>query len=422
MHSIRFFLVCATALSALAPAACIEDASGPGEDNPGDGNNTPGFAARRVSSEVEPTRKYAYLSIGGIGTEEEARAYYRAIGADDSLTLEQWAKDNIGDDTVKALYRNDVDVGFWREVTCSRQVGRGFGGCMLRNWTNPTDAADEGKQLANLGGMSFKLSKEGVTQFFVFDNTGRLSTKEVLDSEGEKFVPLLCTSCHGGQYGGGETTDLGSIWREFEPSNFVKHPDVSDAEAAQQWFALNQVIRQANAALRTEAEGGAPGIDRRRAAMLDYLDKMYSQTDPPVARNVRDPALMPAAWKTGPSSHRPGYQKAKEDLWTRVVNPYCMGCHRHSVMRDFADYADFEDLGAILDGQSVLEALVFPSSDDPTRDVLPVMPQSEHMSRRLRNDAQAIQAIEEWLTQRTISTMPCARRIAPATGITVLNG
>jgi hypothetical protein len=400
MHSSRFFLVCAAALSALAPVACSEDAPDPGngEDAPGQGS-TPGTAARPDVSGVEPTRKYAFLSIDGVGTEEEARAYYRAIGADESLTLEQWAKDNIGDDTVKALHRNAVDVGFWREVTCSKKVGRGFGGCMLRNWTNPSDATDEMKQMASVGGMSFCLSSEGVTQFFVFSNTGRLSTKEVLDSEGDKYVTRLCASCHGGHYAGAGATDLGLIWRELEPSNLVKHPAVSDAEAAKQWFDLNQVIRQANAALRTEAEGGAPGIDRRRAAMLDHLDRMYSQTDPPVARTVRDPALVPATWKPGPSGDRPAFQKAREKLWTQVVNPYCMGCHRHSAGRDFADYADFEHLGVITNGRSMLEAFIFASSDGPPRDALPVMPQSEHMSELLRHDAQAMQAIADWRTQ-----------------------
>jgi len=125
------------------------------------------------------------------------------------------------------------------------------------------------------------VSPEGFTRFYVFGPDSTLSPFAQLDSEGKKFIPELCTTCHSGKYGGaGASADLGSIFREWEPRSdlFPALPPVGPSQApvllqesslsrdqAEALFAtLNDAAHSANASLRSEAQGAVVGNEPRR--------------------------------------------------------------------------------------------------------------------------------------------------------------
>lgn len=242
---------------------------------------------------------YAFLMRTGVGDQAGANAYYAGFQepgvVPGTYTLGQWAGDTIGIDPAerdpkklsqalatvnRGVYRNKSDLGFIREMTCSKPetfaaAGAAFqrgssgprAGCMVRNWRSVADYADfmEGRTdgTATLGTVAMSVNN-GFTHFYVFNAKGLLATQATLDSEGPKFAPQLCTTCHSGQYRGqGGSVNVGSIFREFEPDALdpgaklvLDDPSgstrvvASDATTAQaEWFLLNQSARAANVAL-----------------------------------------------------------------------------------------------------------------------------------------------------------------------------
>src|SRR5262249_32463758 len=135
----------------------------------------------------------------------------------------------------------------------------------------------------NLGTVTMNINLAGVTRFYAFSPDGKLLPAAVLDAEGAKFLPNVCTNCHGGQYIGGAAcadnkancNDLGGVFREFEPSLLDRPWDKTPDEAEEQWYQLNQIVRAANLAVRSEAEGGRSGVDHAKEAINTYIDEMY---------------------------------------------------------------------------------------------------------------------------------------------------
>jgi hypothetical protein len=111
-----------------------------------------------------------------------------------------------------------------------------------------------------------------------------------------------------------------------------------------------------------------------------------------VPRDVRDPHHIPSSWKEGNSSAQ---IDAQENLWTSLVNPTCMGCHRANTI-NFAEFANFLQVGPGDDGGALLRDYV---ETDPSKGKPPlaVMPQAELLWQNLIADDDALDAIEEWL-------------------------
>jgi glucose/arabinose dehydrogenase len=354
---------------------------------------------------------YKFLMRAGISSDKDAGAYYQSIGVPSNFTLQQWIDQNIGTQPAfSALYRNTMDLGFWREMTCTQTLGRGQGGCWVRNWTNADDK-DKGK--ANLGTVTMNISPEGFTRFFVFSPDGVLQPFAILDAEGKKFVPAVCNTCHGGHYGGpGSPADLGSIFREFEPSLLAERPGITRDQAEAEWFNLNRAIKSANQAIHSEAEGAPVGTDHAKKAMLDYLAAMYPANAAPAAA-VHDLAHLPKAWID--SGDNAALAETKRDLFTKLVNPYCMGCHRMNAL-NFAEYDVFQTLSADQDGRAVLKHYIENDPTDPDRKRTVIMPQSELMFKNLRADADAVDAVENWVIEASDPSVPSCRVTFEITG------
>jgi glucose/arabinose dehydrogenase len=347
----------------------------------------PGLGGRTVDLGAPPDLSPSgpapqFLVRDGIGTEAEANQYYSSIIGNfrpGVVTLDLWKSAFLtGRATFSAFYRNTSDLGFWREMTCTQSIGKGIGGCMVTNWRNPDDK-DNGKP--NLGTVAMNVSRSGFTRFYVFTPDQVLSPFAVLDNEGRKFIPRLCTVCHAG---GGTKSDLGAIFREFEPSMLQEKPGEPRAQAEAEWASLNRAVRRANVSLRSEAAGGAAGVDHARAAMIAYLDEIYSS--PGVSRDVRDPAHVPPSWRSGPP--------ARASLFTALVNPYCMTCHRTNTV-DFSDYNTWKMVAAQSNGRTLLEQ--FLAADPSQPGALTIMPQARLTFDNLHADSAAHAAVDAWL-------------------------
>jgi hypothetical protein len=342
-----------------------------------------------------------FLVQNGKGSLAETNAYYAQtvedFSAGTTYTLATWKSQYLTGSTVSALYRNKTELGFWRDMTCTETIRRGVGGCMVTNYKNETD---KDQHQPNLGTVAMTVSPEGFARFYVFLPNGILSPTALLDDEGPKFAPRLCTVCHGGHPGSPDTQpDLGAIFREFMPSQLQAKTGLARPDAEAQWFALNQAIRTANQSIRGEAEGAPAGVDHAKAAMSSLLDGLYPDLAPP-ARSLTDPALTPVSWTSDPKNTK---------LWTSLVAPYCMGCHRHNA-DDWSVYGNFEYLSEV-------------SGDGPTlRDYIggggagsahpePFMPQSELQYNLLTADHAAQSAVDAWLPcvggQACVPANPC---------------
>jgi len=341
-------------------------------------------------------RFYAFLSRDGVASQDDALSYYQSIlpGVDlSSYTLATWTAQRMAGPTVSSLFRNTADLGFWRQMSCSTTLDRGVGGCKVTNWADEADVTNPAK--ANLGTVTMDISPEGYTRFYVFGPDGRLSPGAVLDGEGQKFAPMLCTPCHGGRWTGpGADPDLGSIFREFEPSLLQRRSGITAAQAEAEWYALNQAVLSANLALRSEAEGAPSDFNRWRTNIVEYIDHdIYATESPPVSRNVSDPFHVPPSWLTGATA---ALRAAKSQLYSKVVIRYCEQCHRTNT-KDFSDYTNFESLAAQQNGTSLLVAY---TTGDPTHledRALAFMPQSQLMFNHLNADTEAQSAIQQWL-------------------------
>lgn len=378
-----------------------------------------------------PLVDYAFLSADGPGSERGANAYYRSILPEkrqiETYTLAEWKEDYIGNqETIEALYHNCWDLCFWREMHCTKEIGPGVGGCWVTNWQeeeqspvasnfNPDAGAPD------LGTVCMNVSEEGYTRFYVFaptpdadtpasDEQRLLNPFAILDDEkgdgvtedDKKYVPHLCTPCHSGQkYRLNGSPDLGSIFREFEPSLMTLDPGVtfSKDQIEDRFFQLNESAFSANSSLNT------------RSPMLAYLESLYPNGTPPavdIFGNDEFAAdLVPESWDDDDSGDE-RIIAAKRALWHDLVNPYCMGCHRvRKVEVDFSEYDRFRGLGEEDGGEVGLFRFI---TGDPTdREGHPIfMPQSQWMFDRLNGPSgnlqpsdpigqKAVAAITEWL-------------------------
>jgi len=377
-------------------------------------------ACQQARPGVEPN--YVFLGADGAGNEISARQYYKTILPDrdiDTYTLADWKTDYVGAaPLVAALYRNEWDLNFWREMRCTQTITPGVGGCCVTNWndeadvTNPLSTPDLGTVCMNVA----SAAEGAFTRFYVFgpdtqthdvDSKRKLQTFAVLDDEkgdgltedDKKFVPNLCTPCHGGQrYKTGGSADIGSVFREFEPS-LLTQGALNGAAYEQRLFDLNQIVLGANKALAADTP------------MIDYIENRIYPGGGPPSRSVFTEAP-PASWADPDAAA----QAAKEAMWKNVVNPFCMGCHRvRKEEVNFEAYERLEKFGSRLNGVSQIERHTRGDYRNPPADHPIWMPQTQFMFDRLNNAGDprgnaAQSSLNGWLNNvnNTIAAQACA--------------
>jgi hypothetical protein len=315
-----------------------------------------------------------------------------------------------GTPVVTAFYRNARDLGFWRQMSCTKRFVRGgVGGCAVTNFNRPDEPA---LGLPDQGTVTMHITDQGFVHFSVYTpqaapTNGAVTRKAILDHDGTgvKVAPQVCVNCHGGYANPviSAETDLGSVFREFEPSLYEVRPGLSRADAEEEWYQLNQAVLAANAALRSEAEGGLQGVDHAKQAIGAHIHEIYrglgepsSRSHAPFSHPAGDPALMPATWAAADG--------ASHAMWTDVVSGYCMGCHRINSI-DFYTFANFSPLRNKVGGRAQLLGYLADDGRVPPlatatgqapHSVLPYMPQAELTYLELENDTNAQATIVAW--------------------------
>ena len=85
-------------------------------------------------------------------------------------------------------------------------------------------------------------------RFYIYDaNKGLLDTA-ALDQEGEKPVPQMCMTCHGGSYNPVTNRAIGASFLPFDLSNFIFSSDPAFTRSAQEdkFRELNALVKLAN--------------------------------------------------------------------------------------------------------------------------------------------------------------------------------
>ncbi|HEX6822715.1 MAG TPA: hypothetical protein VF123_11710 [Candidatus Sulfotelmatobacter sp.] len=135
-----------------------------------------------------------------------------------------------------------------------------------------------------------------------------LTTQVTLDSEGPKYAPHACLSCHGGKLAGGWVS--GATLLPLD-TGLLRIDDRSPGMAAN-FAGVNQTVLM---------HGPSPAVSR-------YLNGLYG--GPPVSNSWGDLDYVPQGWKA-----QSGFYKA-------AVRPYCMMCHLATPSNlDFSTYGNF---------------------------------------------------------------------------------
>lgn len=221
-----------------------------------------------------------------------------------------------GIDEASAQFYNRGDLGIGRDMHCRETDAAGSVACYVTNYGHADDfLADQHDAFAQGSfatvAMEFSANQAGQpdeVRFYVYGADGRYVSQAALDTEGDKPVPGLCLSCHGGTYDPQTATVTGASFLPFDLEQFTD-ADIAGGEVEAQ----QEDFRQLNALVLQTRTGAA---DTRVA---DVIDAMYhGDVDVPGATFDRD--YVPASWQVVGSD-------AERILYTEVVQPYCQMCH-----------------------------------------------------------------------------------------------
>jgi hypothetical protein len=149
----------------------------------------------------------------------------------------------------------------------------------------------------------------------------RLSNTVTLDTEGSKFVPHACLSCHGGTYD--------STTRKVKDASFLPiDPNLQSFASEAAKSSQQENIRRINAIIAKSES--AP-------AVVAYINGLYgNQVSLPGRAAVTD--FVPSGWQ-----EQAGFYKS-------VVRPYCATCHLAAPASwNFASWSNFKENSALIE-------------------------------------------------------------------------
>ncbi len=314
----------------------------------------------------------------GFAAGDVAEAYYKAIDPNDEMTtFEDWVDsvdwpdklDTNGDfdprrtggDDAFAIYGNDGDLGFGREmhlrVWDDWDPGQTGEDPIIAMYTtnyasvgaaaSAQTATSPGQGVVATVAMDFRPNPASggahYTRFYAFDPAGNRIGEIPLDDFGLKAMPDLCTNCHGGQPAAeNQLTPSGSSLvyptegrmadgngREprfipFAVETFGYHPAFTQAGQEAEFEVLNEVLYDTN-------------ITPEAAALITdwYAD----------GTGIQDTEHVPTGW----DSHPTNPNVDAEALYQDVVQPHCRSCHlSFNSFTDFTETTEVTGMGTYL--------------------------------------------------------------------------
>lgn len=286
--------------------------------------NSPEWAA---VNEVDALQ-YAVI---GLSSEPDAKTYYKAVDpSDDRTTLTAWKQlngfgpDDTQDDA-KADYFNAGDLGLGRSMHMKVKPN-GDIAYYVSNYPTVADAVRRTKLIATVameyteppppapaGGQRF-------VKFFVYGNDDTRALSADLDGNGQKYVPNLCTICHGlNTYTAGGPADVRARFLPFDLQSFQYDQTIGRASQEAEFKKLNLAILQTN---KSDAENA-------------LINKWYEDAAPSdLARQTQNDDAVPGGWA------------GQERLYLDVVRPACRACHvSRDPGKDLGTFAFFKGRG-----------------------------------------------------------------------------
>jgi hypothetical protein len=299
-----------------------------------------------------------------------AQAYYAAIDPlNQKDTLAGWMNANgfgTGGTEVTVVFGDTRDLGYGRRMTVRRNVN-GTIAAMVENYLAYSVAdytynsvnleaavAREQKWHVGTNGIEFSPAPNGQTfaKFFTFDPvTGQRLLKASLDGRGQKAMPGICISCHGGRAdpltAGGGFTREGNTRAHLQSFHvdsfgFSSQPGFTRADQEAKLKTINQLVL---CTYPLFAPSALPEDACRTVAPNAEFNQWVSTA-----------AEMVKSWYGGDGMPNPAFSDTylptgwvgQQALYDGVVAPYCRVCH---ILRgtgnqndlDFMSYAKFQN-------------------------------------------------------------------------------
>jgi hypothetical protein len=301
---------------------------------------SPGLGGPLLPSAVVNSAEWAaeqgvdQLGFATIGQNNaaDAAAYYQAVDPTGTrTTLDAWkqvngfAADESLDDA-KAYYFNAGDLVLGRSMHMKINPN-GDIAYYVSNYPTASDAV-RGTNLIATVAMEYSPIPPGtnrVMKYFVYGgNNARVDAAD-LDGQGQKFIPNLCTVCHGSRpYTAGGNVDVGARFLPFDLQSYQYSPFAGRNGQEVAFKALNKGILD--------------NSGTRSAATASIIQAWYEDPAQPtvaLARGTQNDDAVPSGW-TG-----------KETLYLQVIRPTCRSCHvSRDAPRGFDTFADFNSRGA----------------------------------------------------------------------------
>jgi hypothetical protein len=285
-----------------------------------------GSAEWAANNEVDALQ-YAVI---GLSSEQDAKDYYKAVDpADSRTTLTAWKQVNgfgpdDSQDDAKADYFNAGDLGLGRSMHMKLKSG-GDIAYYVSNYPTVADAVRRTNLIATVameyteppppappGGQRF-------VKYFVYGNDDTRALSADLDGNGQKYVPNLCTICHGlDRYtaGPGGTPDVRARFLPFDLQSFQYDQTVGRASQEAEFKKLNLAILQSNKSVAEDA-------------LINAWYQDVAASD--LARQTQNDDAVPGGWA------------GQERLYLDVVRPSCRACHvSRDPGKDLGTFAFFD--------------------------------------------------------------------------------
>jgi Bacterial Ig domain len=296
-----------------------------------------------------PPHDAPYFHLPGPGSNAEAIAYYKSVGALDNAgnptaargTFSAWKNTNhfsadpLNPNTVggeiRGIYFNNGDLQLGRDMHCIPINGGPDAACYVTNFGFSVfggpqgqpdgaihDAIHNGAPLASVAMEYRAADAPNAVKFFVFANNDALLNAVALDSEGPKNVPHLCLACHGGTFHNNNAEN--ALFLPFDVFSFLYDQVEGNTLAAQQesFRKLNNLVKQTNPtgnAIQGLIDGLYPcGVGTANCAAVDT-------------------PFTPGGWGTNPQ------------LYQTVTRNYCRTCH---VAQPSVDWTQASQWGSYL--------------------------------------------------------------------------
>ena len=275
----------------------------------------------------------------------------------DRLGLKVWLGtygrlwDDSGQDAEEAVYGNHGDLGVGRRTFCEQQsrstpvpglytycyatahgiVPGQAGFNDLTTITNP-DAGVSSDFI-----LSMVITKDPTgSVFLVLGKNGKYKqlASVTLDTQGQKFVPHVCLSCHGGTYNPTTRKVDGASFLPLDPELLVFASAAEQGAQEEKFRKINRMIVDS-----------AP-----TSAVASYIRGLYgSAVNTPGMRAIPD--YVPQSWS------------AQAGFYRQVVRPYCTACHLAAPSSwNFASWGNFQGNAALIQA-SVCVAHTMPHSE-----------------------------------------------------------